>query len=127
MPDVVAIVRHAVAVWEPAHNFALPFAAEKHCQNREPDGKEPDVGEQPDIEAVGLRVLLQRLEPFEPVLRNAEVRRLRECLIDMLSDDFQGNAAVTVREHSRILVYCYRDMKAAGLAEPLDCFVIERL
>jgi hypothetical protein len=54
---MIAIIRHVVAVGKPADDFVVALAADQDRQDREPDGKEPDVGEQRDVEAVGLRIL----------------------------------------------------------------------
>jgi len=58
VPNMIAIIRHVVAVGKPADDLGAPFATDQDGQYREPDGKEPDVGQQPDVEAVSLRLLL---------------------------------------------------------------------
>ena len=65
VPNMVAIIRHIVAVGKPADDLGAPLASDQDSQDREPDCEQPDVGQEPDIEAVGLRVLLQLLDARE--------------------------------------------------------------
>jgi hypothetical protein len=84
---VFAVIRHVIPIRKAANLLAVPSATQQSGEDAIPDCKKPNVTQQSNIEVVGERILLQRLELLRCIFLVPKARKLHSRFIDVLTRD----------------------------------------